>query len=91
MLEIYYLGRWTFKNGDYIEGKTKTAITPSETTNTANILIEGVYKYSNGDRFEGEVSACKLHRLVCAFLIKGLTAMAKQFTGSNDGQAMLPV
>jgi len=34
---------------------------------------------------------CQLLRLVRLFLVKGLTATAKQLTGSNDGQAMLPV
>ena len=35
--------------------------------------------------------ACQLLRLVRLLLVKGLTAVAKQLTGSTDGQAMLPV
>ena len=34
---------------------------------------------------------CQFLCFVCLLLVKGLTAMAKQLTGSNDGQAMLPV
>ena len=34
---------------------------------------------------------CQLLRIVRLLLVKGLTAMAKQLTGSSDGQAMLPV
>lgn len=34
---------------------------------------------------------CQILRIVRLLLVKGLTAMAKQITGSNDGQAMLPV
>ena len=34
---------------------------------------------------------CQFLRLVRLLLVKGLTAMAKQLTGSTDGQAMLPV
>ena len=35
--------------------------------------------------------ACQFLLIVRLLLVKGLTAMAKQITGSNDGQAMLPV
>ena len=34
---------------------------------------------------------CQLLRIVRLLLVKGLTATAKQLTGSSDGQAMLPV
>ena len=34
---------------------------------------------------------CQSLRIVRLLLVKGLTATAKQLTGSNDGQAMLPV
>ena len=34
---------------------------------------------------------CQFLSVVRLLLVKGLTAMAKQLTGSNDGQAMLPV
>ena len=34
---------------------------------------------------------CQLLSIIRLLLVKGLTATAKQLTGSNDGQAMLPV
>lgn len=73
--ELCYLAKWTYRNGNYFEGSIKTVITPNESTNTSNIsstATKGVFKYPNGDRFEGDVSS----KSVGPFFIDGTTFFA---------------
>lgn len=75
MHELCHLARWTYRNGNYFEGSIKTVITPNESTNTSNIsstATKGVFKYPNGDRFEGDVSS----KSVGPFFIDGTTFFA---------------
>lgn len=73
--KLCYLAKWTYRNGNYFEGSIKTVITPNESTNTSNIsstATKGVFKYPNGDRFEGDVSS----KSVGPFFIDGTTFFA---------------
>lgn len=75
MHKLCHLARWTYRNGNYFEGSIKTVITPNESTNTSNIsstATKGVFKYPNGDRFEGDVSS----KSVGPFFIDGTTFFA---------------
>lgn len=73
--ESCYLAKWSYRNGNSFEGSIKTVITPNENTNTSNIsstATKGVFKYPNGDRFEGDVSS----KSVGPFFIDGTTFFA---------------
>lgn len=73
--ELCYRAQWTYRNGNYFEGAIKTVITPNENTNTSNIsstATKGVFKYPNGDRFEGDVST----KTVSSFFVDGTTFFA---------------
>lgn len=73
--EFCYLAKWTYRNGNYFEGTIKTVITPNEDTNTSTIsttATKGVFKYPNGDRFEGDVSS----KSVGSFFVDGTTFFA---------------
>lgn len=73
--EFCYLAKWTYRNGNYFEGTIKTVITPNEDTNTSSIsatATKGVFKYPNGDRFEGDVSS----KSVGSFFVDGTTFFA---------------
>ena len=61
--------KWTYRNGNCFEGKIKSVITESKISSTAT---NGVFKYSNGDRFEGNISTKK----VGPFFIDGTTILA---------------
>ena len=70
--ELCHLARWTYKDGNYFEGTIKTTATTDEATNTtsfASTAIKGVFKYPNGDRFEGNISS----KTVGPFFIDGTT------------------
>ena len=70
--ELCYLAKWTYRNGNYFEGTIKTVITPDKDTNTSTIsstATKGIFKYSNGDRFEGNVSS----KSVGPFFVDGTT------------------
>lgn len=52
--EKCHLAHWTYRNGNYFEGSVKSTITADGVSSTAT---NGVFKYPNGDRFEGDVSS----------------------------------
>ncbi|MDE5858675.1 MAG: hypothetical protein K2H32_10035 [Muribaculaceae bacterium] len=59
LLEHCYLTKWTYQNGNYFEGPIKYQIKQEEGSDVQSIstMIEkGVFKYPNGDRFEGDIS-----------------------------------
>lgn len=73
--KLCYRAQWSYRNGNYFEGVIKTVITPNENTNTSNISSTatiGVFKYPNGDRFEGDVST----KTVGPFFVDGTTFFA---------------
>ena len=73
--ELCCRAKWTYKNGNYFEGIIKTVITPNKDTNTSTIsktATKGVFKYFNGDRFEGDVSS----KSVGPFFVDGTTFFA---------------
>ena len=50
--------KWTYRNGNYLEGIEKITIKRDEETNAITInesISAGVFKYANGDRFEGNL------------------------------------
>ena len=64
-----------YRNGNYFEGKINSIITENSSTGTYNIsstLTSGVFKYLNGDRFEGNLSG----KTVGPFFIDGTTHFA---------------
>lgn len=72
MKKIYencYLAKWTYRNGNYFEGSIKSVITADTISTTAT---KGIFKYSNGDRFEGDIST----KTVGHFFIDGTTFFA---------------
>ena len=71
--ENCYLAQWTYRNGNYFEGSIKSVVTADRISSTAT---RGVFKYPNGDRFEGDVSS----KHVDAFFVDGTTFFAD---GSN--------
>ena len=69
---LCYLAKWTYRNGNYFEGTIKTVVTPNEGKNTSTFTstaTKGVFKYSNGDRFEGDISS----KTVGPFFVDGTT------------------
>ena len=52
--EKCHLAHWTYRNGNYFEGSVKSIVTADRVSSTAT---NGVFKYPNGDRFEGDVSS----------------------------------
>lgn len=59
LLEHCYLTKWTYRNGNYFEGSIKVAIKHNEGSCALTIqktITNGVFKYPNGDRFEGDVT-----------------------------------
>lgn len=67
--EHCYLAKLTYRNGNYYEGKIKSVITDGRISSTAT---NGVFKYSNGDRFEGNLST----KTVGPFFMDGTTILA---------------
>lgn len=73
--DLCHLARWNYKNGNNFEGTIKTTVTTDETTNTMSFKLtatKGVFKYPNGDRFEGDISS----KTVGPFFIDGTTYFA---------------
>ena len=72
--ENCYLAQWTYRNGNFFEGTVKTVITPNEdnSLNISSRATKGVFKYPNGDRFEGDISSTS----VGPFFIDGTTFFA---------------
>lgn len=69
MKKIYencYLAKWTYRNGNYFEGSIKNVIIADTISTTAT---KGIFKYSNGDRFEGDIST----KTVGSFFFDGTT------------------
>ena len=64
--ENCYLAQWTYRNGNYFEGSIKSVVTADRISSTAT---KGVFKYPNGDKFEGDVSS----KSVGAFFVDGTT------------------
>ena len=59
LLEHCYLTKWTYQNGNYFEGPIKYQIKQedgSDVQSISTMIEKGVFKYSNGDRFEGDIS-----------------------------------
>lgn len=72
ILEHCYLAKWKFRNGNYFEGSIKYVVTLNEDSISATIsatATKGVFKYPNGDRFEGDVSS----KSVGPFFVDGTT------------------
>ena len=67
--ENCYLAKWTYRNGNYFEGSIKSVVTTDRISSTAT---KGIFKYSNGDRFEGDVST----KTVGPFFVDGMTMLA---------------
>lgn len=70
-----YHAKWTYINGNKFEGAITVSIMPVEGTNTVSIsstATKGVFKYPNGDRFEGDISS----KSVYGFFIDGTTFFA---------------
>ena len=70
--DLCYLARWTYRNGNYFEGTIQTVTTTNGNTSTSNFsskATKGVFKYPNGDRFEGDVSS----KTVGPFFVDGTT------------------
>lgn len=67
--ENCYLAQWTYRNGNYFEGSIKSVVTADRISSTAT---KGVFKYPNGDRFEGDVSS----KSVGVFFVDGTTFFA---------------
>ena len=51
--EHCYHAQWTYRNGDYFEGTINSVITPE---NISSKATNGVFKYSNGDVFKGNLT-----------------------------------
>lgn len=67
--EHCYHAKWIFKNGNYFEGTIKSTIKDNgESSVISSVPISGIFKYSNGDRFEGD-----LVRSVGPFYVDGTT------------------
>ena len=64
--ENCYLAQWTYRNGNYFEGSIQSTVTADGVSSMATY---GVFKYPNGDRFEGDVSS----KTVGPFFIDGTT------------------
>mgnify|MGYP002621722772 CR=1 FL=1 len=64
--ENCYLAQWTYRNRNYFEGSIKSVVTSERISSTAT---KGVFKYPNGDRFEGDVSS----KSVGSFFVDGTT------------------
>ena len=64
--ENCYLAKWTYRNGNYFEGSIKSVVTTDRISSAA---IKGIFKYSNGDRFEGDLST----KTVGPFFVDGTT------------------
>ncbi|MBQ6050607.1 MAG: hypothetical protein IJL35_08465 [Bacteroidaceae bacterium] len=64
--ENCYLAQWTYRNGNYFEGSIKSTVTVD---GVSSMATNGVFKYPNGDRFEGDVSS----KTVGPFFIDGTT------------------
>lgn len=80
--ELCYLAKWTYRNGNYFEGTIKTVVTTNENTNTLNIsktATKGVFKYPNGDRFEGNLTKSS-----GPFFIDGTTFFADGSKAEGD-------
>lgn len=75
ILEHCYHAKRTYTNGNYFEGVIKSVIsqnTDSITSTISTTATNGVFKYPNGDRFEGDVSS----KSVGSFFIDGTTFFA---------------
>lgn len=70
---LCYYTKWTYRNGNYLEGSPKFAISQNDATTGAITIDEtistGIFKYPNGDRFEGDLSS----KSVGSFFIDGTT------------------
>ena len=51
--ENCFLVKWTYRNGNYFEGSVKSIVKSDSISATAT---KGVFKYPNGDQFEGDMS-----------------------------------
>ena len=67
--ENCYLAQWTYRNGNYFEGSIQSTVTADVVSSMAT---NGVFKYPNGDRFEGDVSS----KSVGPFFVDGTTFFA---------------
>lgn len=66
--EHCFLAKWTYRNGNYFEGSIKSIVTTDRISSTAT---KGIFKYSNGDRFEGDLST----KTVGPFFVDGTTML----------------
>lgn len=67
-----YLAKWRYRNENYFEGTIKYDIVLNEdsvVTSISTTATKGVFKYPNGDRFEGDVSSTT----VGPFFVDGTT------------------
>ena len=67
--ENCYLAKWFFRNGNYFEGTIKS--TKENDSIITSTPVYGIFKYPNGDRFEGDLT-----RSAGSFYIDGTTFFA---------------
>lgn len=78
LVKVYkncFFVEWTYRNGRYFEGSVKTTVKTAKKQGDTDTIFsspsKGVFKYPNGDRFEGDMST-----KVGPFFVDGTTFFA---------------